>query len=1161
MSETEVPRLLELFDTQGPLSLHGLTGSSRALLLARLARKKFDRILVVCPDEDRADTLASDIEAIGALDAHEPIRTEFIPSWEQSPYSAAALSIRTRIARVRALGSLADPQWKGVMTLPIEAALQRTIPPELFAQFSIELITEESVGSREELLARLLELGYLQTDPVEDPGTLGVRGEIIDLFPLTRSRPVRIELFGDLIERIREYDPETQRAIPDSLLKTVKITPAREVLLSGETQNRLREKIKEDADDRGISRSIRDPIIASIQTRSYLDHSEAWAEYAYEGIATILDHFFIHDSGKTALIWDDFAESQTELKKWLENEERRYSSSAESGLILPPPKKLIQADEDFLKTAMVRAQLHLNTLADAHPNIREIKTYLVPELFPVGSSKRIEDMAGHIDRQRKEGFQVALFASTKSQLDRIHFLLEEQRIGSVQGPPAVAGEVRLFQGSLSSGFAWPSEGLVVITEEEFLGTKGKRSARSSRKRVGGSAESWSGLQALSDLMAGDLIVHVDHGIGRYLGLVRLDLLGAPSDYIQLEYAGKDKLYLPVYRLGVIQKYLGGGGSTALDKLGSQQFEKTKAKVRDAVRKLAFDLVDLYARRKLQQGYAFPPRDADFQEFESRFAFAETPDQLKAIDATISDLESGRVMDRLVCGDVGYGKTEVAIRAAYLAASRGKQVAVLVPTTVLCHQHEESFKSRLQGTPIVINSVSRFKSAKEQKAAIADLKEGKIDIIVGTHRLLSKDVQFKDLGLVIVDEEHRFGVEHKEKLKALKLNTHVLTLTATPIPRTLHMSLSGLRDISLITTPPIDRLPIRTFVSSFDDDLITQAIKTELSRGGQVFFVHNRVHSIYEVASKVRELVPEAKIAVGHGQMAEGELEKTMISFYQKQTNVLVCTTIVESGLDLPSANTIIIDGAENLGLAQLYQLRGRVGRSQLRAYAYLLVSSKGELTDTAKKRLEAIQRFVELGSGFSIASHDLEIRGGGNLLGAEQSGHVASVGFDLYTELLEEAIQEIQGQAAPETSNKEPEIKAPFAAFLSEEYIPDIHQRLSLYRRLSVAKNENELLSLEEEIQDRYGKPPVEATHLIWLIRLKILLRDYGVDVLVVGNGKVSLLPSAPTQLDPAKALRKMAREPKRFSLLPDSKMVLQTPTPEIQPLFFALESLFKELT
>ncbi|MFL5812047.1 MAG: transcription-repair coupling factor [Bdellovibrionia bacterium] len=1179
-----------------PVRVHGATPSAQALLVlrvieARLAQSRLDPIVILCADDDVASEFAGDVESLAAaLDLPSPCILQF-PTWEQSPYSPIAPSIRTRLARVAALSTLASGAGGRVPVLftTIAALSQATLPHEEFIRYSLKLETGQSVESRERLIQRLLEAGYLRVDPVEDPGNFAVRGDIIDVYPPDRDQPLRIELFGDEIERIREFDPATQRTaspeVPD--LQVVTVPPAREVLINSVTTSRVREKVKARADDRGVPRPVRDPVMASIHSGNYPDHSDAWAPLAYENPATLLD--YLNDGATT--FWVD---ELSILQRWdehLDEQKRLSSESDHPELILPAVEELYQWSPSAEKKVRSQSILYLDRvqLADLEslPQGDEDKeaAALTGPKEPEVSSRHTVFVRGNQDLARgtkhslgeleakfklwvKQGFKIITLASTQSQLERIRYLLEEHQITT--HAEAAPGRVALKIGSLSAGFRWPAEGLVILVEDEILGAKHKKKQRrASTAQSGSAAKDWSGLQALSDLAVGDAIVHLDHGIGKYQGLVRLSLSGAPSDFLQLEYANKDKLYLPVYRLNVIQKYSGGADAVSLDRLGSQTFARTKEKVRDAVRKIAIDLVKLYAERKIRPGHVFSGRDSLFQEFEARFPFDETPDQLKAIDQVLDDMQSGRVMDRLICGDVGYGKTEVAIRAAFRAVSDGKQVVVLVPTTVLAFQHEQNFKARMKDYPINIESVSRFKTAKEQKTILEGVAKGKIDIIIGTHRLLSKDVSFNDLGLVIVDEEHRFGVEHKERLKTLRTNIHVVTLTATPIPRTLHMALSGLRDISLINTPPVDRLPIRTYVSKLDDALVQKAINYELNRGGQVFVLHNRVQSIHELAKRIKELVPTANIGVGHGQMGEGELEKTMLDFYQKRTNVLVSTTIIESGLDVPSANTIIINRADSLGLAQLYQIRGRVGRGQQRAYAYLLIPAEGAVTEDAKRRLEVIQRFVELGSGFSIASHDLEIRGGGDLLGPQQSGHIAAVGFDLYTEILEEAIQEIEGspQTAQTQTRREPEIKLPFAAFLGEEYVPDIHQRLSLYRRFSATTQEGELDALEEELRDRFGPLPPEAQNLLWMIRLKQLLVRSGIDSLTAGPEKVSMIIGSGSAVDPVKAISVVAGDRTRYQLTPDpsgpghTKLVAKVPTGTLRDLYFAIESLLKKLT
>ncbi len=1161
----------------GPIRVQGSTPTARALILARLARHTNMPCVVICADDDCASELASDIETLSREVDGENLTAHQLPGWEHSPYSPVTPSLRSRLARIATLSRLIEEAGPSIVVTTIAAASQATLPPEIFRQNSLRIAVDQSVGTREELTRRLVSAGYLRIDPVEDPGTFAVRGEIIDVFPPGRERPIRIELFDDVVERIREYDPATQRASSEGTgeLKQVVLPPAREVLINPDTQGRIRERLKAWADDAGIPRTVRDPVIESIQDGIYPDHSDTWAPFAYERSSNIWDYL---PSGGM-VIWNDELSCQQRWDEFLTEQKRLADEAPTSGTLAPPVDRLFLWSPEIENIVRDRSRLYLDQLELAdlqtvedeeepsaddpdRPSSRILVKVIPNQDLRSQNRSALTELETKFQNWRKQGFRTLVLASTQSQLDRIRFLLEELGLPARMQPQLEPSGISLALGTVSAGFRWPAEKLVVLTEEEVLGTKyAKRQRRIKTAESGSAAREWSGLQALSDLAVGDAIVHIDHGIGRYQGLVRLDLSGAPSDFLLIEYANKDKLYLPVYRLNVIQKYVGTGESVALDRLGAQQFAKAKERVRNEVRKLAIDLVRLYAERKIREGHRFSPRDSSFREFEAKFAFDETPDQAKAIEDTLADMETGKVMDRLVCGDVGYGKTEVAIRAAFKAVSDGKQVAVLVPTTVLAHQHEQSFRTRLKDYPLNIESISRFKSPKSQKSVLAALAQGKVDIVIGTHRLLSKDVEFRDLGLLIVDEEHRFGVEHKERPKALKVNTSVLTLTATPIPRTLHMALAGLRDISLINTPPVDRLPIRTYVSKFDDALLKRAIEFEINRGGQVFFVHNRVQSIYELANKIRELVPQAQISIAHGQMPEKELESSMLAFYEKRSNVLVCTSIIESGLDVPSANTIIVNRADAFGLAQLYQIRGRVGRGQQRAYAYLLLPAAGAISDDAKKRLEVIQRFVELGSGFSIASHDLEIRGGGDLLGAEQSGHIAAVGFDLYTELLEEAIQELQGkQTDAASSRKEPEIKAPFPAFLSEQYVPDVHQRLSLYRRLSGSRDEGELRSLEEELRDRFGPVPAEAQNLLWLIRVKQLLKRTGIEILTVGPEKVSLVPGPANQADPARLIALVASDPDSYQLTPDSRFIAKISTQNLSDLYFGLERLLQKI-
>ena len=1154
-----------------PIRVTGLSRGARALLLAKWALERdAGPLLVLCPSNEVASELSEEIETLGETVLGERVRVGAFPGWDHSPYSSIAPSIGVRLARIALLTRIAKGEdGPDIVLASLPSALHRTLPLATLEAYSFIIRKGESVTSREDLARKLTDAGYLRVDPVEDRGTFAVRGDLIDVFPPESERPIRIELWGDEVEAIREFDPKNQRTLGEVSLEQCSFGPAREILINPETVSSIREALKQRADDEGVSRAVRDPLLARVHAGSYPEMADFWAAFAYPGRAKTLLEF--RPWARVAVV--DALGTEQGWDAWLSDQREREKEALGTGIILPRLEDEFDLRNATLEELPVPKKMFLDVLelADLAPSadLEPSEELRKPEDHPTsrhrtwvrtngdlstGQATSLESLVPKFQLWKKQGFRTLILAPTPSQLERIQYLLNERKI-----------EAELHEGAIAEGFRWPAEGLIVLTDSELLGTRSRHQAKRARKQDESAAKAWSNLQATSDLAVGDAVVHIDHGIGRYQGIVRLDLNGATNDFLFLEYANRDKLYLPVYRLNVIQKYAGGGAEgVTLDTLGSSHFAKAKEKAKDSVRKIAIDLVRLYAERKVRPGIRFSPRDAEMNRFEASFPFDETPDQLRAIDATFDDMESGRVMDRLVCGDVGYGKTEVAIRAAFKAVYDGYQVAVLVPTTVLAHQHEQSFRSRLaKNYPAIrIESVSRFKTAKEQKEIIKSVEEGRVDIIIGTHRLLSKDVRFKHLGLVVIDEEHRFGVEHKERLKTFRTNTHVLTLTATPIPRTLQMSLSGLRDISLINTAPMNRLPIRTYVSKFDEDLVRRTIETELARGGQVFFVHNRVQSIYSIADKIRELVPRARLGVGHGQMGEGELEKVMMDFYEKKTDVLLATTIIESGIDVPSANTILIDRADTFGLAQLYQLRGRVGRAQTRAYAYLLIPAEGAITEDAKKRLEVIQKFVELGSGFSVASHDLEIRGGGDVLGAQQSGHINAVGFDLYTELLEEAIRELEGKPlTAEDSHREPEIKVPFSAYFPDDYVPDPQQRLGLYRRLSGAAQEEQIDEIEVELQDRFGKIPDTGKNLLWLIRVKRMLKVLKIDALTVGPERVVLSPGKDSALDPVRAIALVSSHGEKYSLTPDSKFITRVKILSLQDLYHSVSTLLRELS
>jgi transcription-repair coupling factor (superfamily II helicase) len=740
------------------------------------------------------------------------------------------------------------------------------------------------------------------------------------------------------------------------------------------------------------------------------------------------------------------------------------------------------------------------------------------------STGRFNQLTAEIARWRVEGFRVRLTAADERQAEHVRQILREHQVEAEIATSFEGSQtLTIVVGECSTGFSIPALGLIVLTEGEVFGSR-RRSLRRPKYQRG------AALTAFTDLAPGDVIVHEDHGLGRYLGLQTMKVGDRESDFLLLEYSEGNRLYLPVERLELISKYLGGDASAArLDRLGGASWQRVKESVRAALREMAEGLLRLYAQRAVAEGHAFATDTPWQREFEAAFRFEETADQLKAIEDAKHDMESGRPMDRLVAGDVGYGKTEVALRAAFKAVGDGMQVAVLVPTTVLAQQHWSTFADRFAPFPAKVELLSRFRSPKEQKAVVDGLRRGTVDVVIGTHRLLSKDVEFKNLGLMVIDEEHRFGVAHKERMKQLRASVDVLALTATPIPRTLYMSLSGVRDMSVIETAPLDRLPVETVIRRFSRGVIKEALERELERGGQVFFVHNRVQSLPSMAKLVQELVPEARVIMGHGQMKERELEATMVKFVTGQADVLVSTAIVESGLDIPASNTIIINRADRFGLAQLYQLRGRVGRERQQAYAYLLVPADGRVDEQAQRRLRALQELTELGSGFKLAMRDLEIRGAGNLLGAQQHGHIAAVGYDLYSKLLAEAVRELAGGPTPSTVD--PVISVAVEGFLPDEYVPEVNQRLALYKRLAGATSDAEVADLRAELADRFGPLPAPAEQLLDIVRVRVAARAVGIEKVEAGDGKALVTFSPRTSLDPEHLVRVLQRSRGRFKM------------------------------
>jgi len=962
--------------------------------------------------------------------------------------------------------------------------MEQVMSPEQLLHAGLRLHTGQRI-SLQSTLRQWVELGYEATPVVESPGCFSRRGGILDVYPTGSPVPYRIELFGDEIESIRPFDPATQRS--SEPVERVEISPPHEVLppTDEDARNRLRAldfsactPSAQELIGRDLEMLLRGQSCPSLGFyRPFLGRSTL-LDYLPDGGLLVLD-----DPAQIAAVSADLMEQATHLQ--LQATER---GEIPAGL---PPALQDWGEQQVSRHAGQRRMLEFRYDPDA-----EETPFAAPPSYG-GKLRLVLDEALALASSTQPPGKAVVLVSQQSQ--RMAELLADQNrhiapLPGMESEPEVG--LHLVHGDLSHGWSSDALGAVVLGDCEIFGwTKARRVVR---KRAA-PREAFQ-----SDLVEGELAVHVEHGIGRFLGMQKMDSDGREREYLVLQYAENDRLYVPSDQVDRVARFVGAGEeSPSLSRLGTTEWGRAKERVRNSVRNVARDLLAIYSARQAQAGHAFPP-DTPWQgELEASFPYMETPDQLQAIQDVKTDMERERPMDRLICGDVGYGKTEVALRAAFKAVMDGHQVAVLVPTTVLAQQHYKTFSDRLQAFPVTVEVLSRFRSEREQRGVLEELKAGRADICIGTHRLIQKDVEFKELGLVIVDEEQRFGVMHKERFKQLRQQVDVLTLSATPIPRTLHMSLAGIRDTSTMETPPEDRLPIRTFVAEQSDSMIREAILREMDRGGQVYFVHNRVHNIHFIASHLQKLVPEARIAVGHGQMHEDQLERVMLEFADGQHDVLVCTTIIESGLDIPNVNTIVVNQADRFGLAQLYQLRGRVGRGANRAYAYFLYNRNHQLTETAEKRLKTIFENTELGSGFRIAMKDLEIRGAGNLLGVEQHGQVNAVGFDLYIRLLADAVSELQGKAVrPEPGVS---VDLPLAAHIPEEYVADEAARLSLYQRLASVKREEELGGLLEELHDRFGPMPLEAQNLFYLLNLKLQARKVGITSLSTVDEEIVL--------------------------------------------------------
>jgi transcription-repair coupling factor (superfamily II helicase) len=1085
------------------IGLTGLKGSSRAYLLSLWREKVKGPFLVVVPHLRDTEFLLEDFRFFQR--EGDGLACLF-PQWETLPYDEIPPHPEIVRERVNCLFSLMKNE-NTVVFSSVKALMQRVLLSSDLRE-SIHTLAKGAEIDRSRLVTFLREGGYTSTKIVEERGDFSLRGAIIDIFSPLYEEPLRFEFDGDRLESIRRFDVETQRSILGSDAEKATLLPVRDI--------------------------SKDP---SSRT-----------------MATLFDYL---KKGGSVFIAEG-EEVEREAEAFSRMVETHYEKARLKKISVPAPDSLYLRSEDLFRhiekfqtvffqegpLAPPRCErIHPFNVESNEDLQREIKSIFQTE-EDLAESSPLSVLLKHLRRWLTKGMGVFIVSHTPGQAGRMRELLSHYEIASGFEPgrkfrEAVdeRGMVILLTGLLSSGFRTSEEGWVLLTEEEIFGERRRLKEEKVGRRLpkGETAP----LSSYGELHENDFIVHTDYGIGIYRGLKHLKIGLVSNDYLLLEYLDADKLYLPVDRLNLIQRYIGGDGrSPRLDKLGGRSWQRAKKRAKAAIEEMVKEILDLYAAREAFKGMAFPPVDQFYREFEATFQYEETPGQVKAIEEVMSDMGNPKPMDRLVCGDVGFGKTEVAIRAAYRAVMDGKQVALLVPTTVLAQQHHQTFRDRFKNYPVVIEMLSRFKSQRDQKQILQRLGEGKVDIIVGTHRLLQKDISFQDLGLVVIDEEHRFGVNHKEKLKQMRKTVDVITLTATPIPRTLQMAVSGIRDLSLIQTPPENRLSIRTFITRYDDEIVREAILRELDRGGQVFFVHHRVQNIYSMAGHLKKLVPEARLAIAHGQMKERDLEKVMLQFVRGEHNLLVCTSIIESGLDIPAANTILINHAEHFGLADLYQLRGRVGRGRYQAYAYLLIPSELSLSRDAARRFRAIQELSELGSGFRLALQDMEIRGAGNLLGRSQSGNISAVGLEYYTQLMEKAVRELRGEEVIEEIT--PEIHFHLPAFIPEKYVEDPEERLRLYRKLSHSRTDEAVEMIRGELEDRFGAIPEEVAHLLEVIKVKILLTRLSVRKFEETPSQMVLAFDETTRLSPQRVVELVQQGGGRYRFTPDSRLVVE---------------------
>ena len=1114
--------------------LTGLHGSTPACALSLLVQAQSHSQggthpwIVLTSSDESAERLFNDLQFFYSLMGLSSDSLAWFPEWETLPYESTAPHVGLIARRMTTLHRLCAGELT-VLVTSVAAAMHRVIPRLIFEQAVLRFQVGHSC-EREPMLAALLRLGYRRVSVVEIPGEFSVRGGIVDIFSTAYSDPVRVEFLGDHVESIRLFDSSTQTSIKK--LRNGVVLPAREFLRP--------------VDDTDAAAPIPPD-----------------AEWRSPGLFDRMDSLFDYLTGTPRLLLDQPAALKNVCETAWEKIDDGYLRHVDRDAAqpYPSPERLFLTWEDIQQVAKTWPMLALEPLAAPDASWDPVFSFESQTPSTIGLGIRgtpFSQTLGLLERLRGD-HRVLLVARSRGQVDRLLALLREHDLPADEWTPSIwsrgsQGKLPFYvmHGELSAGVLSGDLRLALLTEEELF-------AKGARHKPQPKSKTATFLSSLEDLNVGDYVVHVQHGIAKYRGLKRLAVQDFESDYLILEFAGGDTLYVPLDRLNQVQRYSGADSHVPrLDRLGGTSWAKTTARVKKDIEEMAHELVELYANRELVKRTAYGTAGTLYHEFEAAFEYEETPDQLKAVEDIIHDMESTKPMDRLVCGDVGYGKTEVAMRAAFKAVEHGRQVAVLVPTTLLAHQHYDNFEERFAPFPTRVALLSRFQSPKESKAILADVAAGIIDVVIGTHRLLQKNVTFRNLGLVVIDEEQWFGVKHKERLKQLRTQVDVLTLTATPIPRTLQMAMSSVRDLSIIDTPPAGRLAIKTDVVRFSDKTVRDAILRELGRGGQVYFVHNRVETMERTGAWLRQLVPEARMVMAHGQMNAAPLEAVMLKFMKHEADVLIASAIIQSGLDVSNANTIIVNRADMFGLAQLYQLRGRVGRGGEQAFAYFLIPDEGTLTGDAQKRLIAIQQFTELGSGFRIAAADLEIRGAGNLLGKQQSGHIAAIGLDLYMQMVEQAVQRLKGHVVEE----EPEstLQLPVSAFIPENFVVDPHQRLSLYKRLTACNQIGELALLHGEIQDRYGHPPEPVERLLEVMQLRVHAKRLRLTSIDVHDRSVTITFSPTASVSDEAIHQLMDRLKKRIRFLSPLSFEIRMPEEDWPAIFSELSTTLQSL-